>query len=64
MFLTLEDIEEFIRIYKEEFGEDLTDAQASEMAERLVRLYAALAEPTPEEVKELGVEDMPDFFNF
>jgi hypothetical protein len=47
-------------IFKEEFGEDLTDAEGNEMASRLLQLYAALAEPTPDELKELGLDEMPD----
>jgi len=44
MFLTDEDINEFIQIYKEEFGEDIPFAEASRMAEGLMEFFVILAE--------------------
>jgi len=47
MKLTHEDIEEFKQIYRDEFGEDLSDAEAHEMASRVMRLYLHLAKTAP-----------------
>jgi len=49
MKLDHEDIEEFKNIYRKEFGEELSDAQAHEMAGRVMRLYELLARPFPSE---------------
>ena len=38
MMLTEKDLNEFKRLYKEEFGVELTDAQALDKGGRLVRL--------------------------
>jgi len=43
------DLKEFITIYQEEFGEKLSLAEASEMAFRLVSLYAQLTKALPSE---------------
>ncbi len=42
-------IEEFKKIYQEEFLEVLSQAEAEEMASRVVRLYELLARPLPSE---------------
>ena len=52
MRLSKEALEEFKQIYKEEFGEDLTDAEAEEMATRVMRLYELLSRPLSSERKE------------
>lgn len=52
MRLNREQVEEFKKIYKEEFCEDLTDAEAEEMATRVVRLYELLSRPLPSERKD------------
>jgi hypothetical protein len=45
---TAEDaLDEFARLYKEEFDEDITKAQASEMAFQLMTLYELLAQKLP-----------------
>jgi hypothetical protein len=44
-----EALDEFTRLYKDEFNEDITKAQASEMAFRLVTLYELLGQKLPEE---------------
>jgi len=49
MKLSDEQLDEFIRIYKEEFGEELNPSQAQEMASDLLRLYEALASRRPRE---------------
>jgi hypothetical protein len=48
MKISDEELDEFVRLYKEEFNEDITSAQASEMAFRLVTLYELLAQKLPE----------------
>ncbi len=47
MELTPQDIEEFKAAYKEAFGEDITDDEAREMAQRVLRLYELLSEKPP-----------------
>jgi len=42
-----ERIEEFRRIYKKAYGEDLAVAEAREIASRLVALYRLLMQPLP-----------------
>lgn len=42
------DLDEFIAIYKEEFGDEINRADASETASRLVMLYALLSRRVPE----------------
>jgi len=44
-------LEEFMRFYKEEFGEGLTMAEARAIVFRLVSLYMQLAKPLPDERK-------------
>jgi hypothetical protein len=43
------DLNEFLTLYEEEFGERLSEQDASYMASRLVTLYEALARPLPSE---------------
>lgn len=49
MKISDEELQEFIRLYKKEFGEKLSIAEASEVAGNFVSLYELLAEPLPEE---------------
>ena len=42
-------LEEFRRIYKEAYGEELTLAVAREMANRLITLYKLIMQPVPGE---------------
>ena len=44
MQLTQEALDEFKAIYKKEFGEDISDAQAREMGTRLLRVFHVLLE--------------------
>lgn len=44
-----ERLEEFRRIYKETYGEDLMPQEATEMAHRLLALYELLLRPLPGE---------------
>jgi len=43
MKLDREDIEEFKRIYREEFGEELSDAEAERRARQLLTFYEIIA---------------------
>lgn len=62
-----EDLKEFQALYAAEFGEELSDEEASEMAGRVTDLYSLLAEPLPSEVastvtppaEESGVPSLP-----
>ncbi len=47
MRISDEALDQFIEIYKEEFGEEMARAEAAEMATRLVALYKLLARPLP-----------------
>ena len=47
--LSREAIDEFKAIYKEEFGEELSDGQVQEIAIRLLRFFGILVKPTPSE---------------
>lgn len=44
-----EALDDFIHIYKEEYGVELTRAEASEMTFRLLTLYELLAKHEPQE---------------
>jgi hypothetical protein len=48
MRISPEAIEEFKKIYREEFGDDLTDDQAQECALRFLRLFQLLLKPLPD----------------
>lgn len=48
MILNADDINEFIKLYKEEFGEDLSFADAKAIAEALLTLLLMLTEQTNE----------------
>lgn len=43
------DLDEFIAIYKEEFGEEIDRTDASEMASRVLMLYRLLSRKLPEQ---------------
>ena len=47
MHLSAKAIEEFKEIYKEEFGEELSDTQAQETALRVLRIFRLLLRPLP-----------------
>jgi hypothetical protein len=49
MQISDEDLAEFRLRYTQEFGEELSDAEASEMAARVTDLYSLLAESLPSE---------------
>jgi len=41
------DLREFMRIYEQEFGEELQEDEAREIASNLLSLYEALMQPLP-----------------
>lgn len=47
--LSREAIEEFKKIYQDEFGEELTDDEVQEIATRLLRFFGILHKPLPGE---------------
>ena len=47
--LSRQAIDEFKAIYKEEFGQDLSDDEAQEIALRLLRFFGILGQPLPGE---------------
>ena len=42
-----EDLREFMQLYKEEFGTEITEDVAREVTSRLINLYLKLLEPLP-----------------
>ena len=57
MELKRETIEAFIKAYKNDYGEDLTFAQAHEIAHRLVNIFLILERAVE---SKLGLEDFAD----
>lgn len=49
MEISREDIDELVRIHKEENGEELSETEARDMARRLLWLYRLLYSNLPEE---------------
>jgi hypothetical protein len=47
--VTPERLEEFRRIYKEAFGEEISSQEATAMTHRLLALYKVLMQPFPSE---------------
>jgi hypothetical protein len=54
-----ERIEEFRRIYKETYGEEISIANARVMALRLITLYRLLRQPLPGETASSPSEESP-----
>lgn len=54
-----QDLEEFKRIYAAEFGEELSQTEASEVASRFADLYMLLSEPLPSELEEIRKTKQP-----
>lgn len=50
--MSKEAIEEFKEIYKEEFGEKISNQKALELAQNLLNLFRAIYKPIPFEKKE------------
>jgi hypothetical protein len=51
MLISAEALDEFIAIYKEEFGEEIDRVEATEMAHRLLNLFRLLEKKLPEGTK-------------
>ncbi len=49
MEISQETLEEYKEIYKEDFGKDITDADAQEIITRVTMLYQVLYSPLPHE---------------
>jgi len=49
MEITKESLTEFKKIYEEEFQETVTDAEALEMARRILDFFSIVARPLPKE---------------
>jgi aldehyde:ferredoxin oxidoreductase len=52
MQLSKEVIEEFKQIYKQEFGEEISDQEAMEKATRLINLMRIICKRIPEDKKD------------
>jgi len=48
MEISKKELEEFKQIYKNEFGEDLSDEEAREIAQRLLGFISLVYRPLPE----------------
>lgn len=59
MQLNQETIEEFKKIYQEEFGESISDAEALEMSQRLISLFEIIYRPLPSELDPPEHTDLP-----
>lgn len=57
MKLSEADLQEFIEIYREDTGETLSLAEASEMTFRLIHLYTQLPKALPSEQKDVSSEE-------
>jgi hypothetical protein len=56
-------LDEFIKLYKKEFKEDILRAEASEMAFRLMALYELFSKKLPNEQKLPPPDDPPRRFH-
>lgn len=54
MEISKEDLEELKNIYKEDYGETLSDAEALEMGQRLLNLFRIIYRPLPSDSHEPG----------
>lgn len=59
MQISQETIEEFKKIYQEEFGETISDAEALEMSQRLISLFEIIYRPLPSEFDPPEHTDLP-----
>lgn len=61
MLLQPDDIKNFMQTYEEAYGESITEAEAEEMADRVLRFVALVSRPLPEDrVRDLAW--IPDSF--
>ena len=51
MEITQKALEEFKKIYKKEFGEDLSDDEALEIAQRVLGFFSLIYRPLPNQEK-------------
>ena len=59
MRLSREAIKEYKEIYKKEFGEDLSDAEAEEQALRVLHLFWLLLCPLPQHPERKNFDNSP-----
>jgi hypothetical protein len=59
MRISDEALVEFVKIYREEFGEDISRDEASEMATRILTLYTLLSKKPPGLDKSGGAATQP-----
>jgi hypothetical protein len=55
MALSKEAIEEYKKIYKDKFGEDISDKEAREQGENLIALFRVICRPIPG--KDYGIKN-------
>jgi len=58
MALSKEAIEEYKQIYKEKFGEVISDEEAREQGENLIALFRVIYRPIPG--KDYGIKNEPE----
>jgi hypothetical protein len=56
-------LEEFIKIYEDEFGDRLARPEASDIAERLLALYRLLLRKVPDEQNSTPVSEADDKYD-
>lgn len=59
MQISREALDEFKKIYEEEFGEVISDAEALEMGQRLISLFEIIYRPLPSELDPSEHRDPP-----
>lgn len=59
--LSQDAIEEFKKIYQEEYGRTLSDAEAIEMSQRLLRLFQIIYHPLPSDQHPTEHKDPPNY---
>jgi hypothetical protein len=59
MEITPEALKEFKEIYEKEFKETITEAEALEMAQRVLNFFSIILKPLPEECHE-AQKNIPD----
>lgn len=60
MRLSHKAVQEFREIYKREFGKQLSEAEAREIAERVMRVFAIVLRPLPSELASRGSNQAQD----
>jgi len=63
MEISYEALKDFKRIYKEEFKETITNAEALEMAQRVLNLFSIITKPLPKEYENITIEEIEKYYS-